>query len=151
MDKTLIDETHRSLDEELSDLLPEVGESVVEDGEAPGLPEVGIEVLDETLVKARHQVVEETLVKVVEAQQVADINQLWSRAQYQNIMVHVFKVNFTAVNSTWVKTIEIDENWAKVGSKTIENKEKRNCVCVQLRKLFNLHEDLFAWAVKLCN
>ena len=87
MDKTLIDETHRSLDEELSDLLPEVGESVVEDGEAPGLPEVGIEVLDETLVEARHQVVEETLVEIVEAQQVADINQLWCQAQYQKNFV----------------------------------------------------------------
>ena len=68
--------THRSGDEELADLVSEVGEPVVEEGQAPGLVEVGVEVLDEALVEPRHEVVEEPLVQTEQADQVVSAERL---------------------------------------------------------------------------
>ena len=56
--------SYRSLNKEFSGLLSEILESIVEDGETPGLLEEAEEILNETFVKPGDEIVEESFMQV---------------------------------------------------------------------------------------
>ena len=64
----------------------------MEDSKTPSLSEVGVEILDKTFIKPRHQVIQESLMDVVQAQQVGHIHRLESKKKKNKLQEKLIQV-----------------------------------------------------------